>query len=473
MKKIISMFLLGMLFLSGSYADSCTKKDTTETQKIMMSANYSMVIIAPEIFSESLQPLIAHKNSHGVKTFLKTTEEIYNTYKGRDSAEQVKYFIKDAIERFNISYVLLVGGRTGQGFHWYVPVRYVTVNDGVVHKQYLSDLYFADIYKENGDFEDWDSNGNGVFAEWSVNASVPGDVLDLRPDIAVGRLPCRCTDEVTAIVHKIIEYENSSYGQSWFKHILLIGGDTNPGYGDPFPYEGEVDCDYALSYLDGFTATKLYISDGTLTGLEDFLTAFNVGNGFVYYAGHGWPDKMGTYPLNGTEVTYFMDNKDVSSLTNTGMYPVMVVGCCLTTQFDVGILNFLRVLKNTRTYNNFFNFIYECIPECISWNMVKKSHGGCIAYLGSSSTTWGEVGDKNKDDIPDGVQTGYTPGLCQEFFRLYGEKNVRIIGSLFKDAVTHVVKEFSADKNKIQCKCVSEYMLIGDPSLLIGGYPSS
>jgi len=41
---------------------------------------------------------------------------------------------------------------------------------------------------------------------------------------------------------------------------------------------------------------------------------------------------------------------------------------------------------------------------------------------------------------------------------------------LFQDAVAHVVKEFSAGQDQIQCKCVSEYMLIGDPSLLIGGY---
>ena len=102
--------------------------------------------------------------------------------------------------------------------------------------------------------------------------------------------------------------------------------------------------------------------------------------------------------------------------------------------------------------------------------MVKQPTSGCIAYLGSSSTTWGEVGDKNHDGIPDGVQTGYTPGVCQEFFRQYGEEDVRVLGELFRGAITHVVEEFSADENQIQCKCVSEFMLIGDPSLVIGGY---
>jgi hypothetical protein len=461
-------FVAGVVVLSGIGVGGFS---LTQTNSGAPSGDeYAMVIIAPEVFSESLAPLIAHKNSHGVQTFLKTMEEIDSTFDGRDAAERVKYFIKDAIEQYNISYVLLVGGRMGQRFRWFVPVRYASVNDGMLHKMYLSDLYFADVYKEDGSFEDWDSNRNGVFAEWGLDASSPGDVLDLVPDVAVGRLPCRSTEEVNAIVQKIIEYETWSSGEDWLNRILLVGGDTNPGVGDPFPYEGEADCDWALTHLEGFTATKLYTSDGTLSGPEDFVPAFNVGNGFVYYAGHGWYEKMGTFPPNGTEVVFFMDNEQVSSLANTGMYPVMVVGCCVTISFDAGVLNFLRVFQNFKKFNSFFSFKYECIPECISWNMVKQPSSGCIAWLGSSSTTWGEVGDKNHDGIPDGVQTGYTPGVCQEFFRLYGEEDGRILGELVRGAVTQVVEEFSAAEIQIQCKCVTEYMLIGDPSLLIGGY---
>ena len=74
-----------------------------------------MVIIAPDMFSGSIQPLITHKNSHGVNTFLKTTEEIYTEYDGSDDAEEIKLFIRDAIETNNIKYVLLFGGTTRTG----------------------------------------------------------------------------------------------------------------------------------------------------------------------------------------------------------------------------------------------------------------------------------------------------------------------------------------------------------------------
>jgi len=102
--------------------------------------------------------------------------------------------------------------------------------------------------------------------------------------------------------------------------------------------------------------------------------------------------------------------------------------------------------------------------------MVKKSDGGSIAHIGSSSTAWGETGDKNNDTIPDGVQTGCTSGLCTEFFRVYGEDEKSILGEIYADALSSVILNHSARSDRIQCKCVQEFQLIGDPSLMIGGY---
>jgi len=471
--KIMLILMIGILILGGFGSSAISENEGNTISSLQFEEEFDMVIIAPEKFSSSIQPLIDHKNSHGVQTFLKSTEEIYVEYDGRDKAEQIKYFIKDALEHWNITYVLLVGGRRGQLFRWYVPVRYSNVDDGFMHKQFLSDLYFADIYKENGEFEDWDSNGNGIFAEWNNDSNSPEDIMDLKPDVAVGRLPCRNKYEVKGIVEKIIDYENNAYDQSWFNNILLIGGDTNPGVGEPFPYEGEVDCEWVLQYLDGFDATRLYISEGNLTGPDDFIAAFNNGNGLVYYAGHGWQYRMGTYAPDSQEWLFFMHNDYVPQLNNEGMYPVMVVGCCLTTEFDVGILNFLTIFKNLKQHHYFFNFRHECVSKCISWNMVKKPDGGSIAYIGSSSTTWGDTGDNNNDSIPDGVQNGFTVGLCTEFFRVFGEDEKRVLGEIFIDTLANVIEEFSAEEDRIQCKCVQEFMLIGDPSLKVGGYPTS
>jgi hypothetical protein len=215
---------------------------TFEDPKILFKeSEFDLVIISPSCFSSELQRLVDHKNNHNIRTILQTTEEIYAKYKGRDKPEQIKFFIKNAIEEWGIKYVLLVGGLKSIIYAkpkddinhgasgWHLPVRYSNFmwdadpyyNYTSGEPGYLCDLYYADIYKEGGVFDDWDSNGNGIFAEWAGNIR---DELDLYPDVAVGRLACRNIREVRTVVNKIINYETSA-DPSWFKRILVVSGD--------------------------------------------------------------------------------------------------------------------------------------------------------------------------------------------------------------------------------------------------------
>ena len=205
--------------------------DEPDTDPFPANTEHNLVIIAPSKFSSDLQKLVDHKISVGIQTVLKTTEKISNEYSGVDEPEKIKYFIKDAIETLDTDYVLLVGGLksliwakprddVNQGTKdWYVPVRYSNLIAG--EPGYLCDLYYADIYKEGGVFDNWDSNGNGVFAEWS---GFKKDDLDLYPDVALGRLACRNSREVKSVVDKIISYENNA-DDSWFKKMIVVSGD--------------------------------------------------------------------------------------------------------------------------------------------------------------------------------------------------------------------------------------------------------
>jgi hypothetical protein len=195
------------------------------------NTEYKLVIIAPKKFTSTLQPLIDHKISKGVTTILKTTEDIYNEFTGYDKPEQIKYFIKSALENWNTSYVLLVGGlksllyargrdNVNEGTKdWYVPVRYSNLNEG--EPGYVSDLYYADTYNGTGGFCSWNSNGNNIYAEFRTG----GDKLDLYPDVALGRLSCRSTKEVKSVVDKIIQYESGPADPSWFNKMVLVSGD--------------------------------------------------------------------------------------------------------------------------------------------------------------------------------------------------------------------------------------------------------
>jgi len=238
---------------------------------------YDLLVIAPAEFADALQPLLDHKNSFGIDTILKTTEDIYEEYDGRDCPEQIKYCIKDAIETWDITYVLLIGGLTStvyakarddenQGTSgWHIPVRYTNM-DEAGEPGIIADLYYADIYEyedEGPVFDDWDSNGNDIFAEWGFT----GDQLDLYPDVSSGRLACRSIEEVNTLVNKIITYEQSKCDESWFNKILGITGD---GFLDQEDLNFQWDTN---SLPDGaYTISAQSINDEGESGLIDTIS---------------------------------------------------------------------------------------------------------------------------------------------------------------------------------------------------------
>jgi hypothetical protein len=221
----------------------------TPPQHPLLSGNdvYDLLIIAPKAFERSLKPLIEHKNSYGVATVLKTTEDIYQNYEGVDKPEQIKYAIKDAVETQGITSVLLVGGLknmfcakprddSNQGSKgWHVPVRYTNLFDNpkfplaaeeaIFDPGVISDLYYADIYQEGGVFSSWDPNGDGIFAAWGKPGVENDTGIDMYPDVALGRLACTSVNEVKTVVNKIITYETTTYGSEWFKKMTVISGD--------------------------------------------------------------------------------------------------------------------------------------------------------------------------------------------------------------------------------------------------------
>ncbi len=212
-----------------------------------LKSEYNMVIIAPKSFEKALQPLIEHKNSHGVITTLKTTEDIYAEFTGVDKPEQIKYFIKNALETWGVEYVLLVGGLKNMVFAkprdnvnegstgWHLPVRYTNLIDNpkfplnaettFFDPGTISDLYYSDIYEDGGNFSSWNPNGDGFFAAWGKEGVENDTGIDMYPDVALGRLACVNTYEVRTVVKKIINYETTTFGSEWFKKMTVISGD--------------------------------------------------------------------------------------------------------------------------------------------------------------------------------------------------------------------------------------------------------
>jgi hypothetical protein len=451
---------------------------------VVFNDNYDMVIIAPDKFSKNLQSLIDHKNSHGIQTTLKTTESIYAEFSGRDQPEKIKYFIKSAIENWNITYVLLVGGkksllfgnwgiegpRTPNDDLWYVPVRYNNLLDSTGEAGCLTDLYFADIYKVEGNeivFDDWDSDSNDVFAEWTLDAK---DILDLYPDVAVGRLACRNNYEVKIMVDKIITYESSSPEEKpWFNRIVGVGGDSfddQEPLGDDI-YEGEARSQLAFDYLNGFTAVRVWASQRDTGGLvpsdKDIINTINDGCGFLYFAGHGNPMLYNTHWVHDytwTDTPGGINIYDMIRLRNKEKLPICMIGACHNSEFNTSFFNFLTEgsLDGYPT------------PECWSWTLTRKIGGGAIATIGYTGLEWVATYGWDTDDIPDCTQyfSGY---IDSRFFYAYGVSNIQNLGEAWSQAITDYLDKFPGMRKSWDCKTAQQWLLLGDPSLLIGGYP--
>ncbi len=438
------------------------------------ASNYDLLIIAPQSFQNALQPLIQHKESHGIRTKFMSVENIISTYNGRDDAEKVKYAIKDEIEKDGIKYVLLVGGLSSPiiSNKWLVPVRYSHLNDNAERK-YLSDLYFADIYKyENGKlvFDDWDSNGNGIFAEWS---GISKDVLDLVPDVYVGRLACRNVKEVQTVVNKIIEYENNAYGQAWFKRLVLAGGDT---FYDPQTnyYEGEIATEKAAEILSDFEPIKIWWSQGNLNE-KNVINAINGGAGFVYLSGHGspgeWLAKDFSDPRN-PKYILGLDIYHMYTLKNENMYPVVIIGGCHNSMFNTTLFESTKeiiqsIILKYLLHKHFVTWYWMPVPECFGWTFIKVNNGA-IGTIGCTGLGYGATGDNDGDGIPDNIEY-YTGRVEIHFFELY-KQGLRHLGEIHSQDLTDYINEADPMQDQIACKTVQEWVLLGDPTLMIGGY---
>ncbi|MCD4664447.1 MAG: hypothetical protein K8R68_04185, partial [Bacteroidales bacterium] len=207
----------------------------------------------------------------------------------------------------------------------------------------------------------------------------------------------------------------------------------------------------------------------------NIIKAVNVGCGFLYFSGHGNPAIWLTNTPNDTDVGRFTIFH-MPFLINRNKLPVCIVGGCHNSQFDVSPLDMFRGFreeglryfhsptKKDPYMGSFWN--NEWPLECWSWHLMSKPYGGSIATIGCTGLGW------------LGVEFGGggINWLELQFFREY-VTGTDIIGQIWKNALTEYLNNFSIDwatsaggTSSLDAKTVQEWVLLGDPSLKIGGY---
>jgi len=307
---------------------------------------YDLLILTPQEFEVALQPLVEHKNRIHMPTMVKTLQSIYEDpayAQGWDAQEKIKLAIADAHETFGIKYVMLVGDVDK------FPVRYTRNWDSVHwgHTFTPSDLYYADLYDnydndawdlDTAGFDEWDSNNNHLFGESGAQYGYPAnwdelnvDKADLKPDVAVGRIPASSVEEVQTMVDKIKTYELNL--QPWFNRMMLVTGHDWEG--------NNAIADSIANLMEPleFESIQYYWNEMPHEwGWQNFLNAeMNNGVGFVVYIGHGDGDMDGiSGGYGGFWEIWRNDNYGsghVPMLDNAGKLPVILAAACGTAQF--------------------------------------------------------------------------------------------------------------------------------------------
>ncbi len=469
---VLTLFLIGSVIvpsLSGKVQKNDINKNVEDETKISSSNIYDLLIITPDNFKVFLNKLETHKNNMGIKTKILTLSEIYDTYIfGRDKPEQIKYAIKDAYDNYGIKYVLLVGS------YKKMPVRYVHNSDlsfeTYLEPKYISELYYADLYNDENEFQTWDYDGDGKFGEWVVNESNARDkYIDLYPDVYVGRIACRNIFEVIIMVDKIIKYETMTYGSDWFDKFVVVAGDTYAEGEYPFNtsgYEGEENTEKAIENMTSFDPIRLWISNEKFTGPEDVINTMNEGCGIMFFDGHASPIAWGTHPYNSKKFIFGLKNTDMWKLWNGYKLPVVVAGACHNAQFDVTPLN---LIKHPFTSPNHGTYALECW----AWKLASKPFGGSIATIANTGLGMSKEDKKSMEGAGDYMDL--------QFFKVYGNNESDILGECWGKAISRYIDAYPVNwdipdnseyvyDNKYDLKTPQQWTLLGDPSLKIGGY---
>ncbi|HPC61463.1 MAG TPA: C25 family cysteine peptidase [Verrucomicrobiota bacterium] len=287
-----------------------------------------LLVIAPEAFHEALGGFVTHKSALR-PTVLCSLERILRESAGVDDPEKLKRFLYDQWRGPGLGYVLLVGDVD------VLPVRYMVLDRitpaAFDYAFYPSDLYYSDLAKADGSFDDWnavkDSFHAGYFGEvrGEQNKTDPinFDRVDYLPDIAVGRWPVSTADEVRRVAAKTASYEAS----------VVAGQSPQLRRAAFFAVDGWVDSRRLLDRLarrleGGWQVERRFYSDSARPydtpppNRAELRRLFNQGLGLAVHTGHGQPDSW--------EQCFSV--RDLDRLTNTAL-PVVISAGCSTAYF--------------------------------------------------------------------------------------------------------------------------------------------
>jgi peptidase C25-like protein len=170
-----------------------------------------LVVLAPSEWSAALEPFVAARAGE-LRVERTALEDVLANDTGVDPPERIKRHLHAAWRERGARYALLVGDADT------FPVRFMALDRcteaAANFAFYASDLYYADVARADGSFDDWNAEREGFHAryfgevrgECNKDTRIDFDRVSYVPELAVGRWPVSSAEELAAVVAKTVAW---------------------------------------------------------------------------------------------------------------------------------------------------------------------------------------------------------------------------------------------------------------------------
>ncbi|MBW7906242.1 MAG: C25 family cysteine peptidase [Phycisphaerae bacterium] len=255
-----------------------------------------MLIVAPRALAGALERFIEHKRTR-LDVRLVILEEVLARRAGADDPERLKRHLYDAWREGGVRYVLLVGDAD------VMPVRYMVLDrvtgPAFDYAFYPSDLYYADVARADGSFDDWNAQRDGFHAgyygevrgEKNKGDPINYDQVDYRPDLALGRWPVSTPEEAAIVAAKTIRYDTgpgAARGRETPAAALVAVGGWIDSRGSMDRVAARLEARWRIERL--YYADAARNDDAPPPTEPELLRLMNGGARLVLHTGHGHDD---------------------------------------------------------------------------------------------------------------------------------------------------------------------------------------
>jgi hypothetical protein len=446
-------------------ASALSAEDQKPADPPVPAAKPALLIVTPQQFETELAPFVEHKRKE-LSVEVTTLENILAKSEGVDDPEKLKHFLHQAWRERHAHYVLLVGDAA------VMPVRYMVL-DRVTpaafdYSFYPCDLYYADVAKEDGSFDDWNAQKDGyhgqyfgeVRGEKNKDEPINFDQIHYRPELALARWPVSTVEEVRTVINKSIGYETriANKPSSAFRAALVC----NSGWIDA---RGALDREaswlpQAWKFEKRYYADPGAKSDSPPPNHKEILCLLNDGVDLMLHAGHG----------SGDQWEQSLHLRDYDKTKNANHVPVMMSIGCDTARFATlpPYEPYLDV-NGVAHKGTYVGEVFDAPPppSCVyskgpynaiglGKQLVKAGPNGAVAYIGCNT---------------GGQPCGLT--LMDGFTKSWGQNPNARLGDCWKDAVAYYYEQQHLDTIKPDAGWyppaiffqAMKFMVYGDPSL--------